>query len=215
MKKTLVLLTAATLAIVGCKQRSDVNESAGAEKDRVESQANAQKESLDQQKKQISEQAGAQKKAIEAQADAQKAQLDAEKKQIEAQEKAAKAEAEAKEEQAKAQAKAQEAQADAQKDQAQAQAKADQAQAEAQTNVNEAAGATTTTEKDRDLETRLRTSLFGDKATTDQEIKITVRDGKVTLSGTVKSEQEKQEWEQKAQSTTGVTAVDNQLKVKE
>ena len=214
MKKTLIVFAAAALAIVGCKQRTDnVSESAGAEKDRVENQSDAQKEAINQQKKQISEEAGAQKKAIEAQADAQKAQLDAEKKQIEAQEKAAKAEAEAKKEEAKAQAKAQEAQTEAQKDQAEAQAKADKAQAEAQSGVNEAAGATT--DKDRDLETRLRTSLFGDKASTDQDIKITVRDGKVTLSGKVKSEQEKQDWEQKAKSTTGVTSVDNQLKVEQ
>ena len=191
MKKTLVMIAVGALAFVGCKQRGDtMNESAGAEKSRIEQNKDAQQDALDQQKKQVNAQEKAQKDAIEAQSDAQKAQLDAEKKQLDAQ------------------AKADKAQVEAQEDTAKAQAKAD-------SKINEAAGAASN--DDTALETRVRTSLFGDQTTTDQNQNITikVKDGKVSLTGTVKTQAEKDQWEQKAKSVSGVSSVDNQIKVQE
>ena len=208
MNKTLVIIAVSALAFVGCKQRDNtMNESAGAEKSRVEAQKDAQQEQLDAQKREINAQAKSQKEAIEAQSDAQKAQLDAQKKQLEAEAKAQKAQAEAQEKTADAQAKAQEKSADAQQDAARAQAKANE-------KINESAGAektTTTTTSDTDLESNVRRTLFGD--TTNENVTIKVKDGKVTLTGTVKSQEEKDQWEQKAKSVSGVSSVDNELKV--
>ena len=45
------------------------------------------------------------------------------------------------------------------------------------------------------------------------QIKINVNSGKVTLTGNVKSEDQKQKVESTAQKVTGVSTIDNQLKV--
>ena len=45
------------------------------------------------------------------------------------------------------------------------------------------------------------------------QIKINVESGKVTLKGNVKSEEQKKNAESVAQKVTGVSTIDNQLKV--
>ena len=203
--KTIVILAAASLALVGCNNRDNtMNDSAGAQKDQIEQSKDAQKDALNQQKKQIeqakdqqqdqiSAQAKLEKKQLEAQADAQKAQINAEKKQIDAQAAAAKADV------------------------------------TAQQKINEAAGAandksvelsvqTQGTDTDKALSQQIRqsfTSTIGqDNPTAMKNITITSTEGKVTLKGSVKTEAEKKNLETQAQKTPGVTSVDNQLEVK-
>lgn len=214
MKKTMALLATATLVVVGCdRQDSSMNDSAGAAKDQIEQAADAQKDALGQQKKeieqstdqaqdQISAQAKAEKERLESQANAEKAQIDAQQKQIEAQAAAAKADAEA-------QAK-----------QASAQTDANQASAEAQIKVDEAAGAATataqgTTDADRNLSKQIKESLTSQNATfANSGVTVMVMNGKVTLRGSVKTEEEKKNLEAQAKAVSGVTSVDNKLEVK-
>jgi hyperosmotically inducible periplasmic protein len=196
--KAFALLAAASLALVGCEQRK-MDESAGAAKDQIEQSKDAQQSSLNQEKKsieksadqakeQISSEAKAEKDRLESQAEAQKAQIDAQKKQVEAQADAAKADA------------------------------------EAQQKVNEAAGATTTpseqpsaTAQTQATETTLakqvRESLASQNPSV-ANIKIMESDGKVTLTGTVKTEEEKKNLEAQAKAISGVSSVDNKLEVK-
>jgi hypothetical protein len=69
---------------------------------------------------------------------------------------------------------------------------------------------------DRDITAAIRRAVVGDKALsfTAKNVKIITVGGKVTLRGPVKSDEEKSAIEAKAKSTTGVSAVDNQLEVK-
>jgi osmotically-inducible protein OsmY len=71
------------------------------------------------------------------------------------------------------------------------------------------------TEADRSLGQQILKDVRADTALVAlvPTIKIKVDDGKVTLRGTVKSEQEKQNLEASVQKVSGVTSVDNQLKV--
>lgn len=195
MKKTVVLL-AATLAFVGC-QRGDqtANEPAGAEKERIEQSKDAQKDALDQEKKHVSSEAKMEKKQIGAQADAQKETVEA-------------------------QSDAQKAQIDAQKKEVDAEAKAQKAQTEANKDVSEAAGAEQKdANSDKAIETRVREALVGTDQTTPtstaaQNIKISVDKGVVTLKGTVKTEAEKMDLENKAKVVSGVQSVTNEIEVK-
>ena len=68
---------------------------------------------------------------------------------------------------------------------------------------------------DRDLAKRIRSSITDDKAlsTYAHNIKIVARDGKVTLKGPVKSEEEKSAIEAKATEVAGAGNVINQLEV--
>lgn len=186
MKKIIVIASAA-LAIVGCNQEDkSIKESAGAQKDRVEQSEKAQKEALNQQKKQIE----SRKDAAEDQAKAQK-------------------------EAAQAEAKAEKAQIDAQKEKVEADAKAQKAQIESKEKIQEAAGAAT----DAEIEMRVRTALGITETTPTgtaiafKDIKISVKDGVVTLKGTVKTEAEKADAETKAKTVSGVKSVDNQIDV--
>lgn len=205
----MALLATATLVVVGCdRQDNSMNDSAGAAKDQIEQSSDAQKAALNDQKKgieqsadlaqeQISAQAKAEKERIESQADAQQAQIEAQKKQIEAQSDAAKAEVEA-------QAK---------------QVNADQVSIEAKVNVNEPAGAAVslqgTTDADRNLSKQIKESLTSQNATfANSGVMVMVMDGKVTLRGTVKTEEEKKNLEAQAKAVSGVTSVDNKLEVK-
>jgi hyperosmotically inducible protein len=196
MKKCLVSIAVAGLAIVGCQQRDQsIRESAGAQKDQVEQSKDAQKDSLDEQKKavdrqarmqkkQIAEQTDAQKKSIEAQKDAQKAQLTAEQKQIEAD------------------------------------AKAQKAQIEANKEVQEAAGAAQKGDNSNSsLEAQVREAIYGKDltqptSTSFKNVKVSVKDGVATLKGSVASEADKMDCETKAKSVSGITSVDNQLEIK-
>lgn len=196
--KTFAILTVASLALVGCNQRSDqMNEPAGAAKDQIEQSKDAQQDSLNQQKEnieqsaeqakdQLSAQAKAEKERVESQAEAQKAQLDAQKKQVEAQADAAKADV------------------------------------NAQEKINEAAGATATPAEQSAAQTlgtesslakQVRESLTSQNASL-SNVNIMEADGKVTLTGTVKTEAEKQNLEAQAKAVQGVQSVDNKLEVK-
>jgi hyperosmotically inducible periplasmic protein len=206
--KTIALLAVASLAFVGCDQQSDrMDESAGAEKSRIEQSKDAQQDALNQQKKsieqsadqakdQISAQAKAEKQRLESQTDAEKAQIEAEKKQVEAEADAAKADV------------------------------------NAQQKIEEAAGATTTdkntgltaqdqgtSEADRKITMEIRQSLTSQTTPTDlstaaKNVTIITKDGMVTLKGTVKTEAEKADLEARAKAASGVKSVDNKLEVK-
>ena len=204
MKKTIVVLAAASLAFVGCNKNDSMNDTASAQKDQIEQSKDTQKSALNQEKKaieqskdqaqdQITAQAKAEKAQLEAQADAQKAQIDAQKKQVEAEAAAAKA------------------------------------QVTANQKINEAAGAandksvdvsiqTQGTDTDKNLSQQIRQSFistFGqDNPTAMKNITVVAMDGKVTLKGTVKTENEKKNLEAQAKGMPGVTSVDNQLEVK-
>lgn len=197
MKRTLVCLAAAALALVGCQQRDNsVKESAGAQKDSVEQSKDAQKDALKEQKKQvdrearmqkkqIGEQTDAQKKSIEAQADAEKAQLNAQEKQIEAE------------------------------------AKAQKAQIEANKEVQEAAGAAQKdANSDSALETKVREAIYGSAdqttatSTSAKNVKVSVNNGVCTLKGTVATQADKDQCEQQAKSVSGITSVENKIEVK-
>src|ERR1043166_710330 len=93
--KNILILMAASVALVACNRDETANESAGAQKERIEQNKDATKDALRQRQKEISSEAKAQKTQIDAQADAEKARLDAEKKKAEADAAAAKAQAEA------------------------------------------------------------------------------------------------------------------------
>jgi glucose repression mediator protein len=212
MKKSIVLLAISAAAFVGCEQR-ETDEAAGAAKDQAEQSLEASKEQLDAQKEQVESQAKAEKEQIEAQADAQKAQLKAEEKQLEASTEAQKAQAEAQQAQADAQQDAQQAQADAQKESAEAQQDAQQAQADSQQQIQESAGAAA---GDKELEAQVRKTIMGDAAQPTagtQNVQIMVKDGKVTLNGTVQSDAQKAQLEQQAKGIQGVKTVENNLKI--
>jgi osmotically-inducible protein OsmY len=198
MKKILVIAAAALMA-AGCNRDNTANESAGAQKDAVKANADAQKDALNAQKDAVSKQASQQKDAIDAQAKAEKAQINAKKDEIDAQAKAAKAEADA-------------------------QAKAADAQGKA---LNESAGATiTSSDSDSLIKSKVRAALLGNTADANnpasvsanpnapKNLNVDVSNGKVTLKGSVISDQAKMDCEQRAKSVQGVTAVDNRLEIK-
>jgi hyperosmotically inducible periplasmic protein len=68
---------------------------------------------------------------------------------------------------------------------------------------------------DRDLAKRIRAAIVGDKSlsTYAHNVKIVAQDGKVTLKGPVRSEEEKSAIEAKATEVAGAGNVVNQLEV--
>jgi len=68
---------------------------------------------------------------------------------------------------------------------------------------------------DRDTTKKIRSSIFQDKSlsTYAHNIKIITRDGKVTLKGPVRSEDEKSNIEAKAKAVAGDDNVDDQLEI--
>ena len=68
---------------------------------------------------------------------------------------------------------------------------------------------------DRDLARRIRAAIVGDKSlsTYGHNVKIVAQDGKVTLKGPVRSEEEKNAIEAKATEVAGAGNVVNQLEV--
>jgi hyperosmotically inducible periplasmic protein len=72
------------------------------------------------------------------------------------------------------------------------------------------------TPADRDLAKKIRQSIVSDKSlsTYAHNAKVIVRDGKVTLKGPVKSEEEKAALESKATALAGTGMVENDLTVK-
>lgn len=68
---------------------------------------------------------------------------------------------------------------------------------------------------DRDTTKKIRSSIFQDKSlsTYAHNIKIITRDGKVTLKGPVRSEDEKSNIEAKAKAAAGDANVDDQLEI--
>jgi hyperosmotically inducible periplasmic protein len=77
------------------------------------------------------------------------------------------------------------------------------------------AGDQSENEADRKITQEVRKSIVGDDrlSTSAQNVKIITNDGKVTLRGPVKSEQEKKEIESKAKQVAGVKNVENQLEI--
>jgi hyperosmotically inducible protein len=77
------------------------------------------------------------------------------------------------------------------------------------------AGDQSENEADRKITQDVRKSIVDDDklSTSAQNVKIVTSDGKVTLRGPVKSEQEKKEIESKAKQVAGVKNVENQLEV--
>jgi len=69
---------------------------------------------------------------------------------------------------------------------------------------------------DKTINTAVRSALAADTtlAAASKNVKITTASGKVTLRGTVKSDDDKSAVEAKARATPGVTDVDNQIQVK-
>jgi hyperosmotically inducible protein len=63
------------------------------------------------------------------------------------------------------------------------------------------------------ITTKVKAELAKDSATKAKDIKVTTTDGVVVLSGTVRSEAEKQMAEQDARNIKGVAEVRNQLSV--
>jgi len=71
-------------------------------------------------------------------------------------------------------------------------------------------------ESDREITRNIRKELVATDAlsTTAKNVKVITRDGKVTLRGPVKTEEEQKAIGDLARGVTGVTSVDNQLEVK-
>jgi hyperosmotically inducible periplasmic protein len=90
------------------------------------------------------------------------------------------------------------------------------------TSANKNSQGTTTADQqketpaDRDLAKKIRQSIVSDKSlsTYAHNAKVIVRDGKVTLKGPVKSEDEKAALESKATALAGTGMVENDLTVK-
>ena len=188
--KTIVILAAASLALVGCnKEDRSMNESAGAQKDQIEQSKETQKDALNQQKKDLNRTAKAEKEQIDSQTADQKAQLDAQKKQVEDQAANAKSDV---------------------------QQKVDEAAGAATTQLN--ALDQGTSEADRKITQQVRQSIVStlgaDNSTLAKNITIITKDGKVTLKGMVNTDAEKKNLEEQAKAAPGVTSVDNQLEVK-
>jgi hyperosmotically inducible periplasmic protein len=74
----------------------------------------------------------------------------------------------------------------------------------------------TTSDADNTLTERVRTTLQSDTAIAGkvQNLQVSASNGKVTLRGTVNSDQEKRDLEKKVQQLIGTAKVDNQLEVK-
>jgi osmotically-inducible protein OsmY len=198
MKKILVIAAAALMA-AGCNRDNTANESAGAQKDAVKANADAQKDALNAQKDAISKQASQQKDAINAQAKASKEQINAQKDEIDAQAKAAKAQADAEAKVANAQGKA----------------------------VTESAGAGTDAgNSDGLIKAKVRAAILGNSTDSSnpasisanpnapKNLNVDVSSGKVTLKGSVVSDAAKMDCENRAKGVAGVTSVDNQLEIK-
>jgi len=77
------------------------------------------------------------------------------------------------------------------------------------------AGDQSENEADRKITQEVRKSIVDDDklSTSAQNVKIITNDGKVTLRGPVKSEEEKKTVESKAKQVAGVKNVDNQLEI--
>lgn len=73
-----------------------------------------------------------------------------------------------------------------------------------------------TTEADREITRQIRRAITANDqlSTTAKNIKIITVNGKVTLRGPVKSDQERQAIAAAAQNVTGVAALDNQVEIK-
>ncbi len=190
--KTLAILAAASLALVGCDSGDRIGEPAGAE-----NQIEQQKEQIDQQQDRVEQSADQTKDQIEAQAEAQK-------EKIEAQKEAQQAQLEAKQESLEAQVKARQADATTQPGEPQL--------------IDPAGAAAATaegTDGDRMLSKQVKESLMSQNATfANSGVNVMAMDGKVTLRGTVSSEAQKEALEAQAKAVSGVKSVDNKLEVK-
>jgi len=190
MKLFLSTIIATSLVAVGCnKQEQASNEqSFKQEENSIKKSAKAAKDDIEDQARARKEQVEAQAKAAEAQVAAQKAKLKAES--------------------AKASSQV-EANSQRIQDAGNAGAKIDNQTGSDQSNSSTA---------DQSLTEKVRTALKGESADANSEslknITVTVANGVVTLKGTVKSDTDKTQFEQKAKSVSGVSQVDNQLKVK-
>lgn len=196
--KTIVILAATALVAVGCNQRdSKVGDTS--RRDQIEQSKDAQQAALNEKKESIENSADRAQREVSAQAKAEKQRIEAE-------------------------ADARQAQVDAQKREIAAEARADKADLAANQRIDEAAGAfneknyTGKTEGDRSLAEKIRDSFkntFGaDKSDSAKNVKVMSLNGKVTLTGTVSTQAQKDNMEEQVKKVPGVTSVDNQLEVK-
>lgn len=190
-----VVIAAAALIVAGCDQNrdgatADSQGGVGQSKDQVE-------RSAEQAKDEVERQAKAQKEMLDSQAKAAQAQIDAEKAKAEA----ATTDADAKVNQASQQIRDAAGNAGAQAQQA----------VGTPPPATGTDGGTSTANMDQQLTQQVQTALKN--AQQDQNVQVTVSNGKATLTGTAKSDAEKQQIEASAKQVSGVTSVDNQIKV--
>jgi hyperosmotically inducible protein len=80
--------------------------------------------------------------------------------------------------------------------------------------VSDAAGKVTEVVDDTAITTAVKTKLLADSATSGTKIHVDTKDGVVTLTGTVKSNDEKEKAVQITRDTKGVQRVEDQLRVR-
>jgi osmotically-inducible protein OsmY len=217
MKKTLVLIAAATLA-VGCDQQRQVSTDnpTAAEKSEI-------RKSVREAKSEVDKQARAQKEILDSEAKAAQAQLDAEQ---------ARAKAAATDAQAKVDAASQNIREAAGAAATKAQSEVGAAKSTTVTPATippaesgvppttpvPATPANTAATDDQKLADQVRATISAGttEATADaaENIQVSASGGTVTLKGTVKTQEEKTRIETAAKGVSGVTKVENQLEVK-
>jgi osmotically-inducible protein OsmY len=214
MKKTMILIGAAILA-VGCDQQRQASNDTSTSSDK-----SAIRQSARDAKAAVDKEARAQKEMLDKEARAAQAQIDVEK----ARAKAAGTEAQAKVD-AASQNIREAAGAASAKAQSEVGAAKSDATAPATTPANPA-GVTVTTPApgtpangaDQKLADQVRAALTGGAeaaADSAKSIQVSASGGTVTLTGAVKSEDEKSQLESIVKTVPGVTKVDNQLQVKQ
>jgi len=216
MKKSLIVIAAAVL-VAGCdRQRQASNDnstSTSADKGEI-------RDSVREAKSEVEKQAKAQKDILDAEAKAAQAKIDAER---------ARAKAASVDAQAKVDAASQTIREAA--GSASAKAESEVGAVKSITTAPPAEPTTTpatpvpvpppsplTADSDQKVVEQVRIAVIGPTADANAEtaknIQITASGGTVTLKGTVKTEAEKSQAEEKTKSVAGVTKVDNQLQVK-
>jgi hyperosmotically inducible periplasmic protein len=217
MKKTLILIAAAILA-VGCDQQRQASNDNSTTSDKSDI-----RRSVRQAKSEVDKQARAQKEILDSEAKAAQAQIDAEK---------ARAKAAATDAQAKVDAASQNIREAAGSASAKAQSEVGVGKSAtvpptiappaesgtAPTTPAPTTPADTSTPDDQKLAEQVRTAINAGtvEATADaaKNIQVSASGGTVTLKGTVKTPEEKTRIEMAAKAVSGVTKVDNQLEVK-
>lgn len=206
------VLTAAAVALVGCKQRDQqANNNEGQGGPSAKSEQESIRESAKQAKEQISEQAKAQKQQVEAEAKAAQARIDAEKAKLKAQ--TNDAEQAVRQTTEKMREAAGSASSKVQTQTGNASSQNDSASKNTGTPAVNSGGKESSSASDQSLTERVRQALgLNDpNIAAGRKVQVSVNNGTVTLSGTVASEEAKTIVEKQAKQVPGVTQVENQL----